>query len=330
MRCRRKPLTPLVIAPGRTAPSATPAQSAPDQPAAPTLSAGHQRISGTFTAPNANGSAITGYRVRYKTGSDSWSTLILSTTGFNITGLSNGSEYAVQVRASNAIGDSAWSNTASATPAAQVPDKPDAPTLTAGNAQIAGSFSAPNANGSAITAYRARYRAGSNAWSEVNLGTGRTFTIFALTNGTTYEVQVRATNSIGDSNWSDSASATPFLGVPDAPVAPSLSAGNGQITGSFSAPNDNGNAITGYSYRWSSNQVSWTTRNTTALYFTITGLRNGTTYYVQVRATNSIGNSAWSASASRRAHGERAGYAGGAAADPRRWAHSRQHHRAQQ
>ena len=116
-----------------------------------------------------------------------------------ITGVTNGTEYEVEVNATNPAGSSAsWSNTSSTK--AGGPDAPDAPTLAPGNAQLSVSWTAPANNGSAITDYDVRYKAKTaNTWtSHAFTGAGTSTTISSgIANGTEYEVQVRATNGNG-------------------------------------------------------------------------------------------------------------------------------------
>ena len=85
----------------------------PAAPATPTLIAGNQRITASWSAPSATGtSAISGYDVRYKLASESnwtsWSHSGTATTA-TITGLTNRSAYQVRVRAKNASGSGPWS-----------------------------------------------------------------------------------------------------------------------------------------------------------------------------------------------------------------------------
>ena len=82
--------------------------------------------------------------------------------------------------------------------------------------RLAVSWTAPAANGAAITDYDVRYRKqnSDDTWpstwsSHTHAGIGTSTTIGSLTNGTAYQVQVRAANSAGDSGWSDSAEGTP-------------------------------------------------------------------------------------------------------------------------
>ena len=124
-------------------------------------------------------------------------------------------------------------------------------------------------------------------------------------------MQVRAVNANGAGAWSDSASAVPKL-VPDKPEAPSLSAGDGELVVSWTAPGDGGSAITAYDVRYSRDGGdTWTVTNPAwmsgALSFLIGGLVNGTEYLVQVRAVNANGDGAWSDSKAGRPRDSRHG-----------------------
>ena len=309
----------------------TPATT-PGAPAAPTLTAKHQAVGVTWAAPSdTGGSAVTGYKVQYcdttaanascsDTSGTTWQNWSFTSTGATtattVTGLTTSHAYKVRVRAVNRAGDGTWSPSSTATPAPQKPDTPSAPTLTSSNKSLGVTWTAPTANGSAITDYDVQYRActatdkscttsptwGSwQSWSHT--GTTTTTTISNLTNGTAYQVQVQATNGIGDSSWSSSASAIP-LTTPAAPARPTVTAGADQLEVEWSVPSDNGGtAITGFKVRrcdqstgcdatneWTAESVSG---GATTIH-TITGLTNGTTYRVQVAAVNSVGTGAWS------------------------------------
>jgi hypothetical protein len=93
-------------------------------------------------------------------------------------------------------------------------------------------------------------------------------------------------------------------GEPDAPVISSVTAGNAQVVVSWSAPANNGAAISDYRVQYStSSSGSYTTfadGTSTSTSATVTGLANSTAYYFKVAATNSVGtgsNSAASAAA---------------------------------
>ena len=307
---------------GPWSPSATEKPSTmPGKPAAPTLAVHHQGLGVEWSAPSSTGgSDVTGYKVGHcsaSCGTDSnWTDTTLNSTDTTTTlsGLTNGTAYQVRVAATNRSGTGEWSDPATATPA-RVPDAPGAPTLTEGAHQLSVSWTAPSSNGGDISDYDVRYRIKDTdqntsgdqpgSWtSHTHTGTTTTATITGLTGGTMYQVQVRASNSMGPGAWSSSANAAPE-GEPAAPAAPSLDYDDESLTARWTAPADNGQTITDYDVRHSSDGgTSWTelddtgnNATSTATTASITGLTNGTTYQVQVRAGNSIGDGPWSPSA---------------------------------
>ena len=83
----------------------------------------------------------------------------------------------------------------------------------------------------------------------------------------------------------------------NAPTALVATPGDGQVSVAFTAPTDTGgNAITDYEYQL--NGGTWTTASTTSSPVIITGLTNGTSYSIKLRAVNSAGNGAESAAVS--------------------------------
>ncbi len=220
-----------------------------------------------------------------------------------VTGLTNGTNYDVQVRAVNANGLGPWSP--SGTLKAGLPARPAAPALVSGNSRMTVNWVAANGNGSTITDYDIRYSSnGGSTWTTLEMNaaanTARSYTIMSLNNDTAYVVRLRATNTHGDSVWSPS-SASVEAGTPDPPTAPALTPGSGQVTATWTAPANNGSAITDYDLRYCSTACStasnWTfvengtSAGTTA---TIPNLTDGTPYQVEVRATNGRGDSGWS------------------------------------
>lgn len=125
--------------------------------------------------------------------------------------------------------------------------------------------------------------------------------VSGLTNGDAYELQVRAMNEIGPGPAPVAPVTTPAT-TPEAPLHLTAKAGDGFATLSFTAPSDNGGAdITGYQSSidggdtWSDLTVTDRTstgahspRTMPVLTATLKGLKNGTTYDVQVRAVNSM------------------------------------------
>ena len=120
------------------------------------------------------------------------------------------------------------------------------------------------------------------------------FAISGLSNGTSYNIKIRAINSVGASCASTAVSVTPSVGtVSDAPtnlVATGINSG-GMIQ--FSAPAiDGGSAITNYEYSID-NGSTWVTPSpviTSSPLIISSGLTNCTSYQVKLRAVNSAGN----------------------------------------
>ena len=88
-------------------------------------------------------------------------------------------------------------------------------------------------------------------------------------------------------------------GEPDAPVISSVTAGNAQVVVAWSAPANNGAAISDYVVQYStSSSGSYTPfadGTSTSTSATVTGLTNSTAYYFKVAATNSVGTGSYSA-----------------------------------
>ena len=195
------------------------------------------------------------------------------------------------------------------------PLKPMSPTLADGTnvGELDVSWTAPHSRGAAITGYDVQYRASSSGtWTEwVHTGTGTTTTVTGLqehlsSSGITYLVRVRATNSQGDSEWSDLA----YWPKAIAPLAPSTltaTSGNAAATLRWTSGGDGGAAITRWEMQRAEKQAgsnsygaygNWTSidnSDATTTSTTIYGLTVGSTYKFKLRAVNSVGNGAASA-----------------------------------
>ena len=84
-----------------------------------------------------------------------------------------------------------------------------------------------------------------------------------------------------------------FAALPDPPTALNATPGNQSATISFTPGADNGEPLTNYQYSYSSDEFSWNAFSPpqTSSPVTISGLNNGTTYQVKLRAMNSAGAS---------------------------------------
>ncbi len=295
----------------------------PDKPTGVTLAPGDEKLDVSWTKPTG-GDAINFYTVEWQakadidagTGSPSFSSAIAVTeTTYEITGLTNGTEYGVRVTASNNSGH-ADSDYAYATPAG-LPSEPKNLSVTPGNKRLTLSWQEPDELGGGITGYEVQSKKAddSNAvWatssvtvdsetdSQSNITTYST-TITGLDFSTKYDVRVRAKNSITKTNeedydWAESTGTT----IPDVPTGLAVESGNQQLTLLWKEPADLGSvSISDYvvQYRktsdtsWStnsaSNQESTDSQTSVTTYSnTITGLDYSTEYDLRVRADNDV------------------------------------------
>ena len=260
-----------------------------------------------WSAPTSSGSSsITDYVVQFSSNSGStWSTFAdgtSTTTTATVTGLTNGSAYIFKVAAVNSAGTGNYSSASSSVQLVGSPGSPTSVVGTAGDAQVALVWSAPNSNGGAsITDYVIQYSSDSGStWSTFTDGTSSTTatTVTGLTNGTSYVFKVAAVNSAGTSSYS-SASASVVVGAPGEPTSVVGTSGNAQVSLVWSAPTSSGGSpITDYLVQFSSNSGStWSTfadGTSTSTTATVTGLTNGTSYVFKVASVNSAGTSAYS------------------------------------
>jgi hypothetical protein len=94
------------------------------------------------------------------------------------------------------------------------------------------------------------------------------------------------TNSLDDTAWSDPVTAPAT--APDAPSAVVATAGDGQASVQWTAPDDNGSAITSYSVVAQPGSIGTTVAGGVTQ-ATLTGLTNGQNYTITVTATNGVG-----------------------------------------
>jgi titin len=271
-----------------------PVFTAPDAPTNLQLIPGNGTISASWSAPvNDGGLPITAYRLFIDNNIIPFNS---TSTSYTFSALMNGYNYMISVSAVNSINVGAPSIPVSATPFAPPPSltTPTAPTslsLIATDAAIAVSWSLPVSNGgAAITNYKV-YNYGALVGSTPNTS----YNMTGLLNGTNYSITVTAENSEGEGVPSAAQQATPTapspppppsVTVPGAPTNLQLSAGDGSVTVSWSAPANNGGAgVVSYTIYNNGNEVG----NSVLTPYTISGLQNGTSYSISVTATNSEG-----------------------------------------
>lgn len=166
--------------------------------------------------------------------------------------------------------------------------------VTAGNRQVVITWSTPSGGGTPDN-YIVQYKRTSDpdsAFTTFSTPTNvNNETVTSLTNGVNYSFRVAASNADGTSAYTAVRTATP-TGPPDAPTSLTATVASGSATISFTAPASNGgSAITNYQYSINDG-ATWTAFSPTVVAspVTISGLTNGTTYPIRLRAISALGN----------------------------------------
>jgi DNA-binding beta-propeller fold protein YncE len=187
-----------------------------------------------------------------------------------------------------------------------VPEAVDDLDATAGDEEVILTWSAPANGGSAITDYIVEYGetvgfpGNAQVFSEATSATTGA-TVTGLTNGTGYSFRVATVNAIGTGAYSNVDTATPFVAaVPDAIVNLVATGANGQVTLTWTAPANNGSAITDYIVEYGEtvgfpgNAQVFADGTSSLTGATVTGLVNATEYSFRVAAVNGVGQGPYS------------------------------------
>ena len=215
-------------------------------PPAPTATSGMRTLTIDWDAPtDIGGSAITSYDLQYirsnasgKTDPANWTEVAgigTDDTGtYEITGLSPGVQYDVQVRAVNDTGPGPWSESLVVRSPLEQPFAPSLTGVTPRDQGLGATWDAPTEDGgSEITSYDLRSIRSIRSDEEKEVDGNWDVTLLAwttgavdlqgrvasLTNGVQYDVQVRARNAIGVSDWSGTLKGTPAIQNTDASFA---------------------------------------------------------------------------------------------------------------
>ena len=272
---------------------------APDAPFGLSATPGNRQVMLSWVQPSG-GAALTHYEYE-QDGSETWTSTGGTAPSHTVRNLTNGQPYRFRVRAVNSAGASAASGSRSATPTTTVPEAPQSLRFTPGDRQVTLRWRAPtNDGGAALTHYEYEQDDGSGTWISTG-GTATSHTVRGLNNGQTYTFRVRAVNALGSGDVAAlQATPSPSTGgggggeprepPPDAPRNLLAIGGDGQVTLTWDAPeDDDGAAITDYEYRIDG-KGRWISIGSTDTTYTVTGLVNGTEYTFEVRAVNRNGH----------------------------------------
>lgn len=265
--------------------------SAPNAPAGITATAGDGLASVSWTAI----AGATSYNIYYHTSAGittaNGTKVTGATSGNNIAGLTNGIPYYFIVTAVNAIGESVASSVAGAIPQVSAPGIPTGVGITVGNGRVGITWAAV----AGAASYNLYYGTTAGVTTANGTKVGATTsgsTIFGLVNGSTYYFVVTAVNAGGESATSGEVNAMPQLPVTGAPTGISAAAGNGQITVSWGAVSGATSYNVYYSTAAGVSIANATRVGGVTSGSAITGLANGTPYYLVVTAVNAGGESA--------------------------------------
>ena len=203
---------------------------------------------------------------------------------FTLAGLTWGAEYTTKVRATNAAGEGAWSETYSATvtrdPTQVVPGAITTLTVTRTGNVFSLSWSVPASNtGPSIDGYSLQYF--TTVWNIIpHTGTDLTAS-FTGQPGERYMFRVAGVNSAGTGQYTVVQNQSIPANTPDAPINLSVAVDGESATATWDPPTDDGGAdITGYSVQWQdlggAEGAAWTTETVTCLLYTSPSPRDRT------------------------------------------------------
>jgi titin len=256
----------------------------------------------TWFFPYDQGSPITAYYITYYNMTYNTSNTISvsgMTSNVTINNLINGNLYIFNITAQNSAGNSiitTLSNTYATT--YTIPDPVNILTSYAsGSNSVSLTWSEPFNEGSPILAYYLTYFNTSTGISNIvsfSYGTNSN-TVTGLVNGNVYLFSINAQNAAGNSILATSSNTytTPY-GIPDTVSNVTLTnISNGSVSLQWSAPYNQGNAITAYyvTYYNGASLIGINAFGSGVNSTTINGLVNGNLYVFTVTARNAAGNS---------------------------------------
>ena len=270
--------------------------SPPGPPTDVVASPGNAAVEVSWSAPGDDGgSVVSGYTVTASPGDGVGSCSTSGATACVVEDLVNGTTYTFTVVATNDAGSSGPSQPSEPVEPQPVPGQPTGVETVPGDRAVTVSWEAPVDPGDGPVDEYLVTAAPGNESCDVQVetpGVPLQCVVENLQNGTEYTFTVVATNQVGTGLPSTEVTAVPRT-VPGPPTEVAATPGNGIVTVSWSAPEDDGgSAVTGYTVTASSPGGGVGSCSTTgATSCVVSGLANGTEYTFTVVATNDAGSS---------------------------------------
>ena len=294
----------------------------PSSPDRVVAEAGNSSVKLTWMPPvETGGSSLLGYKVEYSTNGVKWSSassistsptpqpsaspsaspapsvspavvnvnVSTTQTSYTVANLVNGVSYQFKVSAVSEAGIGASSNPVTIS-AGITPGSPGSFQATSGRNQVSLAWLAPTTAGVTVTGYHIEINAGTG-WSTIaSKHSDRTFVAANLIAGTTYQFRVSALGSGLSGDASAVLTAKPY-DLPLAPSAFTITPTDQRLLLTWSAPADQGSAITSYKIEYLTPIADWSTlgTSTTTSFYTPALVIPGVQYKFRIIANNAAG-----------------------------------------
>ena len=280
----------------------------PDPVTITNIDGGDETLTVNYVLGSDNNSPITSVEYLITTSVDDLSggfTSVEAGTSFTISGLTNGQEYIVYLRAVNDLGYGE-SRSDTGTPVG-LPKAPQLTVMGEGDTTVSLMLTAdPDDGGSEILSYTVEVSAsGESMWIPVpglSITSGVEFDVATMVNDSLFYFRAYATNAVGDGAYSDVVSATPtapqLTTVPEAPTLELVEVLDRAVKLVLTAsPDDGGSEIQRYDVEVSGEGLGgiWITAPLLSItpgeVFEVGTMVNDSLFYFRAYATNSVGQS---------------------------------------